>query len=1038
MRAGQKGKLIALVLMLALVLTQFMPLHVFAVNTTDGNRPLLRSDIAAYLAEEDMDLLPSGASAPLTQQDAVAAVLKYAGLKESSLGAFPDDYNAMAKSVGLVDETYDPTAEATLDDFAALINKAQPLKEAVGAENPAPYFVNGMAQPIFAYEDVVRFCVYVESNYDTDGDGKLDLVKALVQLPGAVLDGMDVATVFEARPYIAGMNSNSSVPSNMYVEGGFDNSVLYSQPAARVPAGTTTTAAMVENANPDDWYYLYNREWMLEDLPWYDYYLVRGFAVVQSAGIGTLGSEGYSTCGTDLEIDAFKCIIEWLNGERVAYSDKTGNVQIAADWSNGNVGMTGRSYAGTTQFGLATTGVEGLKTIVPVAGIASWYEYTNSQGISTRTKVNYVDGLAWYCNSRFGNDSYGNKEDWALIAERYGKYLAQLRDDQVASNGDYNQEAWAIRDYTLDWANIDCTALIVHGMQDYNVRSKQADLMYQAFAKAGKEAKMLIHQGAHMTPTYPSYEYEMYIDDKLYDEVLNTWFSHYLYGIDNGADEMAAVTAQSNLDGSWEYYDSWESFETFTLQAEGNYVPVAAAPAALTAKTAASVDDGVNYDDMVPDTAGAAASTAGTASVATSVPGEASYENLVSISSDYTLVGGTGNWTQKFSQASTACSAMYAIDVPKDTTIKGTIEVNVKAATSAVGRDALMMSAMLVDISDEAFNAYNTGSGSQVAVNILKEGGAWMGGGVTNYDLAEFKGADVNFKAIARGWIDLYNPTAGYDSYTAADRTELEAGEFYNYKIYLQPNVYTVEEGHTLALVIYTYESGMARYTENYDITIDSTGTYATIPVGYSNKANPDGLYLTTEAYNVTDGDQVVLNAGFTNAVSTNIASLTYSFNADLFDYVSFAAAEGVVVVDEVVDSENGIVELKVMTDGYNAAEYGQLTLNAKEGQTNAFTTVTLAAEYVVKDEAGDKVVRTANTGITFTTKDPNSNIAFDTNGDGIIDLIDLSNMIDVFGDTKAEIGLGVWNQNYAHLDYNNNSEIDINDIAAVAQLIVG
>ena len=54
-----------------------------------------------------------------------------------------------------------------------------------------------------------------------------------------------------------------------------------------------------------------------EDLTWYDYYLVRGFAVVECGGLGTKGSEGFETCGSDLEIDAFKCVIEWLNGERL-------------------------------------------------------------------------------------------------------------------------------------------------------------------------------------------------------------------------------------------------------------------------------------------------------------------------------------------------------------------------------------------------------------------------------------------------------------------------------------------------------------------------------------------------------------------------------------------------------------------------------------------------------------------------------------------------------------------------------------------------
>ena len=162
-----------------------------------------------------------------------------------------------------------------------------------------------------------------------------------------------------------------------------------------------------------------------EDLTWYDYYLVRGYAVVECGGLGTRGSDGFETCGTDLEIDAFKCVIEWLTGDRVAYTDKTSNIEIKADWSNGKVGMTGRSYAGTTQFGLATTGVKGLETIVPVAGIASWYEYTNSQGISTDSDPAYSDWLAWYCSGR-----YLDEEDWATIEEKYGNYLNQIRNDQ--------------------------------------------------------------------------------------------------------------------------------------------------------------------------------------------------------------------------------------------------------------------------------------------------------------------------------------------------------------------------------------------------------------------------------------------------------------------------------------------------------------------------------------------------------------------------------------------------------------------------------
>lgn len=49
------------------------------------------------------------------------------------------------------------------------------------------HFENGMAQPMLNYStvdtpndksDILRLCIYVETDHDTDGDGKADLVKA--------------------------------------------------------------------------------------------------------------------------------------------------------------------------------------------------------------------------------------------------------------------------------------------------------------------------------------------------------------------------------------------------------------------------------------------------------------------------------------------------------------------------------------------------------------------------------------------------------------------------------------------------------------------------------------------------------------------------------------------------------------------------------------------------------------------------------------------------------------------------------------------
>ena len=749
-----KKRLTVLLLVMVMALSLFTP----ALAVDDGEQYLQQSDLAAISAQVEGDEAvamaveeASESETGVTQQEAARFLLLYAGMKESQLGTYPDDYNAMAESVGLTKNIeWTPAELCTVDEFNTMLQDVQPLYDAMHKDVREPLFVDGVAQPIFEYSDptqangdtgVVRFCVYVETNYDTDGDGKLDLVKALVQLPHEVLDGLQVPTIYEARPYITGCTAGATP----YVDGEYDLDSMYNQPAARTPAGTYTTAAAVANANPDDWYYWneYENMYDYEDLTWYDYYLVRGFAVVECGGLGTKGSEGFETCGTDLEIDAFKCVIEWLHGDRVAYTDKTSNLAITADWSTGKVGMTGRSYAGTTQFGLATTGVEGLETIVPVAGIASWYEYTNSQGVSTG-RVAYSDWLAWYCAGR-----YLDPDDYATIADGYGKYLNQIKNDQLALNGDYG-EHWATRDYTLDWENIKCPALIVHGLNDTNVRTKEFDLMYQAYEKAGVPVKLLLHQGTHLTPTYPSQEYEMYIDDELYDTVLNKWFSHYLYGEDNGAENMAPVTVQSNVDGSWSYYDDWKTDSSVTLSS---------------AETATS-----------------------------------------------TVTRGS--------------TATYTFEVPEDITVQGAIAVTFTATPTSEKineLDGIRLTANLKDNSDTAYMAF-VPSRSYLPLTTIKENGAWMGGGVKNFDLVEYKQTATTSKSIGQGYIDLYNPTAGYDSASAAERTALQNGESYTYTVYLQPSFYTVKAGHTLEL-------SLSLSTSDISIEVDNAVSYVTVPV---------------------------------------------------------------------------------------------------------------------------------------------------------------------------------------------------------------
>ena len=809
---------------IALVLSMILSFTCQA-GAVDANSGDDGQQVSTYAALE-----ASAQSGGLTKLDAVKYILLDCGMKKTQFPSGDSDYIAMAKSVGIADDKFDGSAACSLEELNTMANSTAAVNLRNAVKNGTPLFVDGVAQPIFPYtsgvptkdgysndkSDIIRYSVYVETNYDTDGDGKLDLVKALVQLPRAAAEGKyKAAAIYDARPYITGCTDNGKARGIDYTKGdqGYNLNNLYVQPAAREAQGTANTMDTAKKAKAEEWCYLSPYEsspkdpfYDYEDLDWYDYFLVRGYAAIEVGGLGTLGSEGLETCGADVETDAFKCVIEWLTGDRAAYTDRTSNIAIKADWSNGNVAMTGRSYGGTTDFAVASTGVKGLKTIVPVAGIASWYEYTNSQGIAT-DDVAYSDNLAFYCAGRYINTGlYQNDTEWKPIKDIYPAYLNRIYNDQIALNGDYGPH-WATRDYTAGndgkagtaststYNNFNCPALIVHGLNDDNVRTKQFQLMYDAFAKAGKTVKLLLHQGEHITPDYDDHKTSLMIGNKTYSSILNEWYSHYLYGQNtndgNNAEAMAAVTVQNNTDGSWSTLDSWP--------------------------TSDSLAD-VNNKLTLTNTA------TGTTTINSNM-------------------NGISNWRDAFTSSSTSASAMYATEpVANDTVIKGTVQVKISAApiqhpdqqASAIAvqsestgsRDALMMSAMLVDVADDEFTTYPM-SRTEVKTGKMN----WVGSGAQDYEIINFKTVQSKYKIIARGWIDLANPSAGFDSASAANKISLEDGVYHDYTVYLQPNYYTVKAGHKLALVVYTYEQGKARYSENYGITIDNHSLSAVIPV---------------------------------------------------------------------------------------------------------------------------------------------------------------------------------------------------------------
>ncbi|MGN1164905.1 MAG: CocE/NonD family hydrolase [Lachnospiraceae bacterium] len=692
-----------------------------------------------------------------------------------------------------------------------------------------PVFEDGLAQPVFPFtdgksgekydpstSDIVRYCVYVESDYDMDGDGKRDLVKALVQVPRSAVEGnYKAASVFEARPYCAGIQEDGydhmkEVANKEYRK--FDFADLYKKVAPRVPTDFISAMDLALKSDPADWYYPdkgNNNSMVYENLDNFNYYLVRGFAVIVSAGFGALGSDGFNYVGSDFEREAFKSVVEWLHGDRIAYADREGTTETKADWSNGNVAMTGRSYAGTMPFAVATTGVEGLKTIIPVAGISDWYSQQNMQGAQRYWPKEMLNSfLAYYCSSRYNDETLSEKQLDDIAAFHHELSLQQLK-----CGFDYDQDFWGSGNYRLNADKIKCSALIVQGLNDENVSTKQFEMMYKSFQKAGQTVKSILHQGPHITPTMPNKNYGILIDGKFYDDIVNKWISQYLYGVENNVETMPAVLVQTNYDQrKWETSSSWETDHTMKLE---------------------STEPGVTVIDTDWDAAGISAK----------------------------------NFDDVMGQKSTNMAQRYVTDPFEEAvTIQGTVCVKLKAAlkdgdiendfnpenrndvdtltmklgaSKVSGRmDDVEVALLLCDVCDEEFDSIQTVDPERniIPVVTVKEGGIINGGDLPAFDEAEFSTVHKNYRVITRAFADLCNPEAGYEPETAANSIDLKKGEYHDYHIYLNATRYTVEPGHSLALVIATEDPVNCLIHKTYSIEIDNASVSAEVPVTEASK----------------------------------------------------------------------------------------------------------------------------------------------------------------------------------------------------------
>ena len=336
--------------------------------------------------------------------------------------------------------------------------------------------------------DPVRETVWVDTGLDGNGDGATDRVAADIARPRT---DDPVPVIMDASPYYSCCGRGNEDERKTYDDQGR-------------PVGFPL---------------------------FYDnHFLPRGYATVLVDLAGTNRSQGCADVGGRSDVASAKAVIDWLNGRARGYDAPTGGRPVDPGWSTGDVGMIGKSYDGTIANGVAATGVEGLRTIVPIAAISSWYDYYRSDGVSFGTQPQELAASV---------EENGGRPDCAAVKQRLA--------DGAPDNGDVTP-MWAERDYAARAAGVRASVFAVHGLNDTNVKTIHFGQWWDALAKSGVRRKVWLSQTGHVDPF--DFRRQEWV------RTLERWFDHELKGVGNGIDREPAASVERAPD-RWSDEQDW-------------------------------------------------------------------------------------------------------------------------------------------------------------------------------------------------------------------------------------------------------------------------------------------------------------------------------------------------------------------------------------------------------------------------------------------------------------------------------------------------
>ena len=262
-----------------------------------------------------------------------------------------------------------------------------------------------------------------------------------------------------------------------------------------------------------------------------NYFVPRGYAVVLVDLAGTGRSQGCVDLGGPSDVRSATAVINWLNGRARAYTSPSSATPMVANWSTGSVGMVGKSYDATIAEAVAATGVPGLKTIVPVEAISSWYDYYFSDGATYAgdSPATLVSGV---------ETANGGQDCTTATAA-------------VASGSDTGGDLspfWAQRDYLRTGWRATASEFVVAGLQDSNVKTNNFGQWWTMLSAHNVPRKLWLSQTGHVDP----------FDFRRADwvQTLQQWFDYWLMGMQNGVMDQPMASVERDP-GQWSDSATW-------------------------------------------------------------------------------------------------------------------------------------------------------------------------------------------------------------------------------------------------------------------------------------------------------------------------------------------------------------------------------------------------------------------------------------------------------------------------------------------------